>query len=81
MIQLLLIFILLCIGTLFLFSLKLLFILKNITTKLEEIEAELVKEERKIDKFSDRIIENEEKIKFLQNQYKILLQKLRGVVK
>jgi uncharacterized coiled-coil protein SlyX len=74
-------FILLCVITLFLFSLKLFFILKNVTKRLEEMEVELIKEERKIGEFSDRIMENEEKIKFLQAQYKILLRKIRGAIK
>jgi len=45
------------------------------------MEVELIKEERKIGEFSDRIMENEEKIKFLQAQYKILLRKIRGAIK
>jgi len=45
--------------------------------KMEELEAELVKFNKKVVEFEDQLVRKEEEIKFLQNQYKVFLKNLK----
>ncbi|SMP15441.1 hypothetical protein SAMN06265339_1393 [Desulfurobacterium pacificum] len=68
MVQLLLIILLIAVGGLFIFSIKLLFTLKEIIGKWEETESEIVKIKRQISDLEVKTSDLEERLKLLLSQ-------------
>jgi peptidoglycan hydrolase CwlO-like protein len=50
--------------------------MKELSFKVEEVEAELVKLDKKISELSGELSKTESEIKFLQNQYKVFVKTL-----
>ncbi len=69
MVQLLLILMLVALILCFLFSLKLYFLLKGIIDKVESVESDMIKMEKRTEDLGKSITELNEHIKFIQNQY------------
>jgi len=68
MVQLLLIILLVAVGGLFLFSLKLLFILKELVNRWEETVSEIVKIKRQLSDLEVKTSDLEERLKLLLSQ-------------
>ncbi len=69
MVQLLLILILLAVVLNFFFSLKLYYLIKEIVFRVEGLESDFLKSENRVESVERRILNLEEHLKLMQNQY------------
>ncbi len=74
MVQLLLIVLLMAVGGLFIFSLKLLFVLRELIAKWEETESEIVKITKQLSELEVKNSDLEERLKLLSFQVQNLLK-------
>jgi len=77
MVQLLLLTLLAGLTAVFLFCLKLYFILKDIRSAVYDEEAELIKFDTRLTELENKLSQLESKLSFITTQYRLLREKLR----
>ena len=77
MVQILLVLILVGFGVFFLFALKLYLLLNDLSSKLDELESDLLKTKAEFRELQVKVEQMESKINFLQNQFKLIVGAIR----
>lgn|GEM_PF-1909565 len=78
MVQFTLILILIAMAGLLLFSLRLLFTIRELNAKVEDVETELLKLAKKLAELENILTAKENDIKLLQNHYRAIVRQIQG---
>ena len=78
MVQFTLILILIAMAGLLLFSLRLLFTIRELNAKVEDVETELLKLAKKLAELENMLTAKENDIKLLQNHYRAIVRQIQG---
>jgi len=77
-VQFTLILILIAMAGLLLFSLRLLFTIRELNAKVEDVETELLKLAKKLAELENMLTAKENDIKLLQNHYRAIVRQIQG---
>jgi len=77
-VQFTLILILIAMAGLLLFSLRLLFTIRELNAKVEDVETELLKLAKKLAELENILTAKENDIKLLQNHYRAIVRQIQG---